>query len=117
MKLDKVDIIVSNTEEMITFYQNVFDFKMEAVPVGQHNFHKGHIKNLFEIQFVPSEFIGVDFKRNRQQFNFRVGDLSKIMKLALESGGRQEGEVQSIDDVRIFSVVDPDGNYLVFTGK
>ena len=117
LKLKKIDIIVTNAEKMALFYENVFNIKMQQFDVNGYKFYNANLSDLFKIQFVPKDFVNVDLKRNRQQLNFEVSDLNHVITNALKFDGTQIGEIENNDNMRIFSVKDPDGNYMVFQGN
>ena len=115
--LDQVDLFVAKAPQMVEFYESVFDMKMTEAEGGPYKFYKGKIPGFVAIQFVPEELAGTKFEQNRHQFNFRVKSLDKVVKTALEKGGTQQGEIIKEGKDRIFSVTDPDNNYIVFIGE
>lgn len=118
ISMNKIDLIVSQEKEneMVAFYQNTFEFKLYPSNIQGHTFYDGKLPNLIEIRFVPAELVKVHLDRNRIQLNFQVKDLQKVIKNSLGSGGTQYGEIsQTSSGNRIFSVIDPDGNFVVFS--
>ncbi len=116
-KLLKVDIIVNDTKKMVQFYENVFEMKLSPIQKGPFTFYKGNIKGFGEIQFVPKEVVEVDIKQNRHQFNFRVNNLDEVIKKCLKFEGKQQSEIAMQENDRMFSVTDPDNNFIVFVGN
>lgn len=115
--LDKVDLFVDRTPQMIEFYESVFEMKMKEAVNGPYKFYLGKIPGFVALQFVPEELSGVKFQQNRHQFNFRVKSLDDVIKKALSKGGTQQGEIVKDGKDRVFSVTDPDNNYIVFVGE
>jgi predicted enzyme related to lactoylglutathione lyase len=120
LNMNKVDIIVTKEKEseMVSFYQNVFEMKFTSHDIQGHTFYDGKISNLFNIRFVPADFVQIRLERNRMQLNFTVENLDIIIHASLENGGIQSGEIiKDNSGNRVFSVIDPDGNYIVLSGK
>lgn len=116
-QLVKVDLTVTNMEKMVVFYSKVFESDFKPVEVGPHKIFIGNIPGLFTIQLVPKQLTGNEVEQNRQQFNLMVNDLDKVIEQSNANGGSQVGEIQNQDGKRVFSVQDPDQNYIVFIGE
>lgn len=116
LELVKVDLTVSDMKQMSDFYEHVFQIKFSPVEMGSFRCFIGQIPNLFTLQLVPKELTGNEAEQNLQQFNFSTKNLDFIIKESLKHGGSQVGDIRHQDGKRIFSVQDPDRNYIVFIG-
>lgn len=115
--LEKVDLFVANAPAMVRFYEAVFEMKMQETDAGPYKFYIGKIPGFTTLQFVPEELSGIKFQQNRHQFNFRVKDLNQVIRTTLANGGTQQGEIIRNGKDRIFSVTDPEHNFIVFAGE
>lgn len=107
---------------MTRFYNVVFEANLtpfvpapfrENADTDDVTFYRGHLVGI-NLLFCPNAVAGIEARTNRQQFNFAVDDVVRVMRIALQSGGTQIDAPQLVDDVLTASVRDPDGNSIEF---
>jgi catechol 2,3-dioxygenase-like lactoylglutathione lyase family enzyme len=100
---------VHNMEAMLAFYSQAFGIQFHEVVTGPFKSQFGEMGDLL-LKFVPIRD-GVDFDGFAvHQLGFTVSDIEGVVALAIQHGGRQEGEVSVKDDGLHAAVRDPDGN-------
>ena len=62
----------------------------------------------------PNEIAGVEAKQNRHQLHFAADNLDELASKAPEFGGSREEIVTDEAGERSLTVLDPDGNTIVF---
>lgn len=100
---------VHHMDAMLAFYTVAFGIQFEEVMTGPLKSQFGEIDGL-TLKFVPIRD-EVDFDEYAvHQLGFSVPDVESVIDLAIQHGGRQEGEVIVIEDGTHAAVRDPDGN-------
>lgn len=109
--LSSIAIRVSNVEAMLAFYSEAFQIQFREV-------------NTYGIRSMFGELSGVTLKlvpiRDETDFKgfpvhqpgFKVADVEAVIALALQHGGRMEGEAIRVDGQIQAAIRDPDGNTL-----
>ncbi len=116
IELSGLTIAVTNTTEMLRFYEKVFNCNFKEEKAGGSRLYKTKLAGISTV-FCPNELANVDARQNRQQFEFDVPDLSKIRELVKNNGGRIRNHAATSGVNRQFSVIDPDGNTIIFVQK
>ena len=104
---------VTNMDEMVQFYSNVFSISFDKREVYGTVLYSGQWGNL-RLLMCPAELAQVHVDRNRQQFDMVVEDIEEIMSICLANGGKELNAVQDQEEVITASIFDPDGNSIVF---
>ena len=63
----------------------------------------------------PNSLAGVEAAQNRHQFSYAVTDLDAVLARATGAGGSLSGAPQQQAGQRSATVIDPDGNTIVFS--
>lgn len=115
-KIHNITIAVSNVEAMVAFYRTVFKCKLKEKNLFGTTLYTGQLGEI-NIVLCPNEIAGVKAEQNRQQFDFLITDLDKLIVDAKSSGGSILGEINATDTSKTVTVIDPDGNTIVFVQK
>jgi catechol 2,3-dioxygenase-like lactoylglutathione lyase family enzyme len=108
-KLSSVAMRVHNMDAMLAFYSQAFGIQFHEEVTGPFKSQFGEMGNL-TLKFVPIRD-GVDFNGYAvHQLGLTVSDIEGVVALAIQHGGRQEGEVSMNDNGLHAAVRDPDGN-------
>lgn len=115
--LDNITMAVDNVDEMVVFYDSVFEAGLELhMPFAGTRFFRGEIAGI-ELILVPNDIAQVKAEQSRIQLQFRVDDAEQIIDLAIASGGTPLDEAEERDGEINGAVFDPDGNSLVFVQR
>ena len=112
-KIVKVTIAITKVNEMVKFYKNVFNINFKESPVYGTTLYSGKFGDL-NILLCPNEIAGVKAEQNRQQFDIVVPDIEKIIQAAKNAGGSIKGKINVTEKQKTVTIVDPDGNTIVF---
>jgi len=108
-RLRSVAMRVHNMKAMLSFYTEAFSIQFHEVETGPFTSQFGEVDN-WALKFVPIRD-EVDFEGYAiHQLGFLVSDVEAVIALAIQHGGRQEGEVIVKDGEKHAAVRDPDGN-------
>jgi catechol 2,3-dioxygenase-like lactoylglutathione lyase family enzyme len=108
-QLRSVAMRVHNMEAMLAFYTEAFSIQFEEVMTGPLKSQFGEVDG-FTLKFVPIRD-EIDFDGYAvHQLGFSVSDVEGVIALAIQHGGRPEGEVIVREDGTHAAVRDPDGN-------
>jgi len=100
---------VHNMDAMLAFYSQAFGIRFHEVVTGPFKSQFGEMGDLM-LKIVPIRD-GVDFDGFAvHQLGFTVSEIGSVIALAIQHGGRQEGEVSSKENGLHAAVRDPDGN-------
>lgn len=104
-----IAIRVCNLEAMLAFYSAALQIKFREVDTYGIRSQFGEVDGIM-LKFVPIRD-DADFKGYPvHQPGFRVPDVEAVINLALQYGGRQEGQIVRTDGRTQAAVRDPDGN-------
>ena len=107
--LRSVAMRVHNMESMLAFYSEAFDIHFREVITGPFKSQFGELDG-WTLKLVPIRD-GVDFEGFPiHQLGFSVSNVENVISMAIQHGGRQEGEVIVDDEGKHAAVRDPDGN-------
>lgn len=108
LRLAELSLAANDVPAMVRFYDAVLGTALEPYAAYGTTFYRG---SLHGTRFViaPNELAGVDAAQNRHQFVYVAEDLESLLARALAAGGTVR---DSTDGVA--TVLDPDGNTLVF---
>ena len=112
-KISKITIAVTNINAMVTFYKTVFKCEFTENKVYGTTLFSGTLGDI-KLLLCPNEIAGVKAEQNRQQFEFTVKDLDVLIHDAKTAGGTIKDEIHTSGKERSVTVVDPDGNTIVF---
>jgi catechol 2,3-dioxygenase-like lactoylglutathione lyase family enzyme len=108
-QLHSVAMRVHNMESMLAFYTEAFGIQFREMATGPFTSQFGEVDDL-TLKFVPirdaADFEGFAI----HQLGFSVPNVENVIALAIQHGGRQEGEIISKDNGKHAAVRDPDGN-------
>lgn len=111
LKILKITIAVTNTTEMVNFYNTVFNSNLKEIATYGTKLYSGNFIGL-ELLLCPNEIAGVNAKQNRQQFDISVSDINSVLDKVIKNSGTIK-EVYN-KTTKSASVIDPDGNTIVF---
>jgi len=107
--MQSVAMRVLHMQAMLAFYSEAFGIEFREVMTGPFQSQFGEVEGL-TLKFVPIRD-KVDFDGYAvHQLGFSVPDIERVISLAIQHGGRQEGEVIVNENGTNAAVRDPDGN-------
>jgi catechol 2,3-dioxygenase-like lactoylglutathione lyase family enzyme len=107
--ISSIALRVANVEAMLQFYSQAFGVKFHEVNTYGISSHFGELNGIL-LKFVPIRD-EADFKNYPvHQMGFNVPDVDAVIALALQHGGREEGNVIRSEGKTQAAVRDPDGN-------
>lgn len=107
--ISSVAMRVANMEAMLEFYSQAFGVKFQKVDTYGIPSQFGELDGI-TLKFVPIRD-EADFKNYPvHQLGFVVADVEAVIALALQHGGREEGNVIKKEGNTQAAVRDPDGN-------
>ena len=110
-----VALRVHRMEAMLAFYTQAFGVQFQPVDTSGLPSQFGELRGL-TIKFVPLRD-SVEFDDYpSHQLGFEVDDVARVIALAQELGGRQEGDIRLQDGRAHGAVRDPDGNTIELYG-
>jgi predicted enzyme related to lactoylglutathione lyase len=112
----RITLAVTNTEQMVAFYRQVYSCIFKEVNAFGTVLYSGKIGDM-ELLLCPNSIAGVKADQNRHQLEFVVSDLDSLTRDAKAAGGTLQGEIVENAGQRIATVVDPDGNTTIFIQK
>lgn len=110
--IDKLTIAVINMKEMVAFYETVFNCSFHEKDFYGTTLFCTEIAGI-QIEFCPNKLAQVKAERNRQQFNFLVPVLDKVLENIKHTTDVIRGDIVVIGNERMVTVVDPDENTMV----
>ncbi|HYF62631.1 MAG TPA: VOC family protein [Herpetosiphonaceae bacterium] len=111
--LAQITLAATNLEAMAAFYNAVFAADLRPVPAHGTTMYRGALHGAV-LLLCPNSLAGVDAAQNRHQFAYAVSDLAAILERAAAAGGVLDGEPQRQPGQLSATVIDPDGNTIVF---
>ena len=114
--LNGVTVTTFNTEQMITFYNSLFNTRLQPVPLGDFNLYEGRLGNL-NITFIPSNIRDVPTMSGHHQLSFKVSGLEAFIRRVERFGGTPLEQIFQDENVKYCSVADPDGNTIELLEK
>ena len=108
-QVQSIAMRVSRMKAMLAFYSEAFGIQFREVITGPFKSQFGELDSL-TLKFVPIRD-EVDFEGYAvHQMGFSVPDLDRVISLAIQHGGRQEGEITVTSEGTNAAIRDPDGN-------
>jgi predicted enzyme related to lactoylglutathione lyase len=113
LRLTQITLATNNTEAMVHFYSKLFALDLQATPAYGTTLYRG---TLHAVPFVlcPNSLAGVEAHQSRQQFTYSAPDLSEVITRALGAGGTVHEEARANERLASVTILDPDGNSIVF---
>lgn len=112
--IHRITVAVTHMEKMVAFYNAVFAAELTPFePFEGVTMYRGQLAGI-NLLFCPNQVAQVQAQQNRQQFNFWVDDVFKVMQVALKAGGTQLDAPKIVESIITGSVYDPDGNSIEF---
>jgi len=115
-KIEKITVAVTHMTQMHAFYTAVFKCELKAIQNYGTTLYAGAIGDI-DILLCPNEIAGVKAEQNRQQFDFIVTNLDLVIRDAKTSGGKLQEDVHVSEKQKTVTIIDPDGNTIVFIQK
>jgi len=112
-KMNGMTIAVTNMEQMLDFYSNVFKIEFTKEELYEAKLYSGIWGDL-NLLFCPAEIAKNTAKQNRHQFDIVVSDLNKIIKLTMKYGGELIGRITEDEYSWNIGIYDPDRNSILF---
>jgi predicted enzyme related to lactoylglutathione lyase len=113
VNFDRITLAVNNMDEMVEFYNEVFDAHLKPEPPV---FFTGRIGDV-ELLLCPNDIAGVVAQQNRHQFRFVVENLEKVLLQVEQFGGQPLGDVEKHNGEKLAGARDPDGNTIEFVQR
>jgi predicted enzyme related to lactoylglutathione lyase len=107
-QLSDMTIAAEDVEAMVRFYDAVFGAALEPFEAAGTTLYRGRLDER-PVIICPNSLASVDAAQNRHQFTYTVLDLEGLLATAEGAGG-----VVRERSVDIATVLDPDGNTIVF---
>ncbi len=107
MKIDRLTVATTHTEEMIQFYNAVFNARLEVISGSP--LYRGKLSGM-ELIFCPNTIVGIEAEKNRIQLRLIVDDLETVIRQAESNGGGAYGERMEEESRIGWGIHDPDGN-------
>ncbi len=112
-KLSKITVSITNIDLMVNFYKTVFDCDFKEINAFGTTLYSDSFCGI-NILLCPNTIAGVVAEQNRQQFDIEVTDINKTIQNVITAGGSLKREIEQNTNQKIASIVDPDGNTMVF---
>jgi len=106
-QLAKMTLATTRTEEMVRFYDTLFDTQLQAMEIQGATFYNGTLAGI-PILICPNEIARVEAEQSRHQLAIQVGDLNSLLGQVESVGGRIETPMT--ESMMEAIVRDPDGN-------
>ncbi len=114
MQMVGLTVAACNMQEMVTFYNAVFNARLKAtVHIGEEQFYAGTLCGM-KLTLCPNTIAGVIAEQNRQQFRFQVADIEAVMAKGLANHGDEINPIEAYKGAKVASLADPDGNTIEF---
>lgn len=110
-KISKITIAITNINEMVDFYKTVFKCNFKELSLAGTKLFSGELYGL-NILLCPNEIAGVIAQQNRQQFDINVDDIKIVLADVIKANGKIKESYNP--KTKTASVIDPDGNTIVF---
>lgn len=108
-KISSIAFRVSNMDAMLAFYSEAFGIEFREVDTYGIRSQFGNVNGI-TLKFVPLRESD-DFKNFPiHQPGFVVLDVEAVIALAIQHGGRQEGQTLRLEGKVQAAIRDPDGN-------
>jgi catechol 2,3-dioxygenase-like lactoylglutathione lyase family enzyme len=115
LSLSSVALRVHNMEAMVGFYTQAFQIEFRVVDTFGLQSQFGEL-NRITLKFVPIRDSANFEEYPIHQLGFNVRDVQATIDLALQFGGKREGDILRDGDKVYAAVRDPDGNTLELYG-
>lgn len=112
MKISELVIACFKVEEMLAFYQNVFNIPFESVKIPQGSIYSGFIDDI-QITLCAANIANIKAKDNRHQLTFTLDDIEDAIKKTEMQNGTILQNIQETDTSLQASIRDVDGNSIV----
>jgi len=114
LTLAQITLAATNLEAMASFYNATFAADLRPIAAHGTTLYRGALHNVVFL-LCPNSLAGVEAAQNRHQFTYAVTDLDAVLARATGAGGSLSGAPQQQAGQRSATVIDPDGNTVVFT--
>lgn len=116
IKISKITLAITNMNEMLEFYSSVFNAKFREIDSYGTKLYSTRISGMNYL-FCPNEIADVKATQNRHQFDYFIDDLKELIEKVRSANGIIQGNETLTQNYKSVSVVDPDGNTMVFIQK
>jgi predicted enzyme related to lactoylglutathione lyase len=110
LMLAQITLAAENVAAMVAFYDALFGAELQPAAAFGTTVYRGRLHGV-PFLICPNAVAGVEATQSRHQHTYQAQDLARVVELALRAGGQV---VQH--DAAGATVLDPDGNTLVFAG-
>ena len=107
IQLTNMTLATTRTEEMVRFYDTLFDTQFQAKEIQGATFYNGTLAGV-PVLICPNEIARVEAEQSRHQLTLRVADLMSLLGQVESVGGRIESPMTESMTEAILR--DPDGN-------
>lgn len=113
-KISQITIAVTDMDAMVKFYENVFGITLKPFDAYGSTLYSGKMGG-FLLMLCPKEIAGVTAEQTRHQFDYAIDDVDAVVKAVKQWGGGLMRDTEVWEDkTKVASVMDPDGNTMVF---
>ena len=109
VQLTKMTLATTRTDEMVKFYDVLFDTQFQPREIQGVTFYNGRLGGI-PILICPNEIAGVEAEQSRHQLAIQVADLQALLQKIESAGGSIETPVTEPMTMAILR--EPDGNTL-----
>jgi predicted enzyme related to lactoylglutathione lyase len=106
--LAQLTLSAEQVTEMVDFYNRLFAADLQPAAAYGTTLYHGQLHGL-PFLICPNTLANVNAAQNRHQFTYTVSDLTVAMQRAQDAGG-----LVMQRDTNTLTVLDPDGNSIVF---
>ena len=109
----QITLATTDTEAMVEFYNAVFGMNLQPVDVYGTTLYRDDLSG---VRFVlcPNSLAGVEAQKSRHQFTYTVTNLADTTARALTTGGTLYEQLPAEGAPTSTTLLDPDGNSIVF---
>ncbi|MBS4196853.1 VOC family protein [Lederbergia citri] len=107
--ISQITIAYNQENEMVDFYNHLFNADLKPLKAGDFIFYKGKIGEI-GLLFCPNEMLGIKAEKNNIQFTVQVPNLEEILSKVSQYGGKQIQEINREESKSSVGISDPDGN-------
>lgn len=111
--LSQVTLATTNTPAMVRFYNAVLSLDLQPVEAYGTTLYRATAQNVAFV-LCPNSLAGVEAEKSRHQFTYAVHNLAATVERSLAAGGVLHEDSHEFERVGNCTVIDPDGNSVVF---
>ncbi|MEP0985498.1 VOC family protein [Ekhidna sp.] len=116
VKITRITLAVTEMEQMVKFYENVFQIHFEQVRMFDTILYRSSLGGL-ELLLCPASIAQNTAKQNRHQLNLEVDNLELALSKVKKFHGTKMGDSNQKHGQIEVGIKDPDGNSMVLIQK